>query len=190
MPKIEEFVAIARQKGRHGELLQKIRDISGWSKSDLSELLIQLILYSKPAWFETLVQKGADPNIKDDEHNTPLGVCIDIASENCGAESNLQQQFERRRSVYLAFIELLASGADPNLDCQIDNTPLTLAIGRNLPEFTAALLVFGADPHGSPPNQHKESAINFVKGFGKPRWPLHLLLAAETSQYTSKSKGS
>ena len=28
MPKIEEFVAIARQKGRHGELLQKIRDIS------------------------------------------------------------------------------------------------------------------------------------------------------------------
>ncbi len=172
-----KLIKLAQEEGKHGEVLELIRSIEGWSDAELSNLLFGLIEHFKPAWLETVVKIGADPNSKDDENNTPLGFCLDLAVESCSANEDVGTYCNQRRSAYLAFIELLAAGADPNLDCQIDNTPLTLAVRRDLPEFVAALLVFGADPNHGPELENK-SAFEDARGFAKPRWPLQLMRGA------------
>ncbi|WP_024468464.1 ankyrin repeat domain-containing protein, partial [Treponema pedis] len=72
---------------------------------------------------------GAKPNIKDNYGETPLHVAVRI-----GMEDNILQQ-------------LIEAGADINERNKKGQTPLILAIERNLVNQVKSLIKYGSDIH-------------------------------------------
>jgi ankyrin repeat protein len=74
----------------------------------------------------TLIARGADPNVKNNDGETPLAQAV-------------------QRNQPEALKALLEGGANPNERLKDGSTPLNLAIERNMPGILEALLAGGAD---------------------------------------------
>jgi ankyrin repeat protein len=86
-----------------------------------------LISHSGSLFFQYLLQKGADPNLRDDKGNTPLVLAA------LGGREDLAQL-------------LLLFKANPNLGNASGQTPLILAVGNRDIPMVRLLLTNGADP--------------------------------------------
>lgn len=108
--------------GRPGTTMVNTRDIS----SGETALLIVTRRGDIP-YANTLLSKGADPNLADFKGNTPLLVAAD--------------------SGQAILVPLLVSrGANPNQGNRAGETPLIRAVQRRDAEMVRALLAAGADP--------------------------------------------
>jgi hypothetical protein len=89
----------------------------------------------RPAMLETLLQGGADPNVRSPNGNTPLhSLCLDLGGTP-------ERMHERMELVNV----LIAAKADVNARNQANMTPLMLAVQWNQPEIVRTLLQHGAD---------------------------------------------
>jgi ankyrin repeat protein len=86
-----------------------------------------LVPHSGSLFFQYLLQKGADPNIRDDKGNTPMTLATMAGREDL---------------VRL----LLTYKANPNLGNSAGQTPLILAVSNRDVALTRLLLSEGADP--------------------------------------------
>lgn len=96
-----------------------------------------------------LLQHGADPNIRNSEHKTPLDLADDITRPVLTGEYRKDELLEAARSG--AEDRLLALLTPLNVNCHASDgrrsTPLHLAAGYNRCSIVQILLQHGADVH-------------------------------------------
>jgi hypothetical protein len=100
-------------------------------------LLAELSEFGGVDWLAPLLRRGANINGKSGWGITALGNCI------VGAH--------HRYPTLDLFIELLASGADPDLPSRDGSTALQMAIEESKLEYAVVLLLWGADVGGGHP---------------------------------------
>jgi ankyrin repeat protein len=164
-PKLQEYLLLAEQPEKTAELINKIHWASDMSPDEWTELLHQLSGFGRQGSMAALVARGGDVNGYNDEGCTPLNSCMDAIH---GTQTN--------HNALVSFIELLSLGADPNLPLQQRCfSPLHLAISRNLPDFAATLLAFGADPLAESPDYNQSNLDLALQD--ENAWPDQLLRA-------------
>jgi hypothetical protein len=107
-----------------------------------------------------LLKKGADPNVQDDQDQTPLHIAasggyVEIARLllEHGADPNMQDidgetplHYAVRRGHVEVVKLLLKHGADPNIQDKDGRTPLHKATSKGRVDIVRLLLEHGADP--------------------------------------------
>ena len=89
--------------------------------------------------FRQLLKSGANPDIPDNQHNSPL-----MGATACNNTKVL--------------VELLKNGADPNLQNYLGKTALQMAVFNGYEEIVSELLIFGANPNIK--NRHGSTALH------------------------------
>ena len=94
---------------------------------------------------EMILNRGTNPNMRNFLGKTPLHDAIDHAE--CTKKVHNPKEILSRQSDIV--LDLLASKANPSIPDGKGDTPLTLAIRRNLPKIVSKLLKFKANPDQS-----------------------------------------
>lgn len=138
-----------------------------------------------------LVQKGADPNLRDDSGATPLHAAVgtgteemvqllldhgaDTEVEDCLGSTAIQRALSRRRDD-LIILRLIEKGANIEArDCSW-RTPLSIAIASNLPSTAQMLIGHGADVNATWRVSVTSETLLFEAVRQEKEWAVNLLL--------------
>lgn len=156
---LERLVAFASDR-RWDDVMSGMPSADTFSLAQWSRLLVRLAFFGEAVWLPTLLRRGANPKFKTEEGDTALSECLSGSI--------------RRNPTFMTFSKLLESGADPNEITRGGNRILHLAILENRPEFTALLLLSGADPRLPAPDPDQPDAFRIARS-AKSDWAVGML---------------
>jgi hypothetical protein len=168
----KEFIYFADILSRMGSdaLVRELTLVQTWSPTRLGQLAIYLAYLGGKKWPSTLAEMGADFNLKDDEGQSVISVCV---FANCDGDHGPDN------SVLDITSEFLSLGCDPN-SSYLDSSVTALAVRRGARSITMLLLLAGADPDKDEPDPFSNRKLRDVFEESEETWPRQVLALRDT----------